>query len=653
MANRLKKLAEVRYTPGTPYQPFVPGYCIQVAYTVPGYQTFDTVYVLDENGQLVRIDGPSTGYVNPSTKYIELCFPAQPEIRGTLATTTYTAITGWNGGARSVDQLDNDGYFEFQIRDVPSGTVVGLSTTDVTTLPSEPTHAVYAHSTTLDIMESGVVVHTAPVAHDYDNTYRIQRIGLTVTYSGPGWSYESLTPAAGARFLDATMYASGEFVDNPTLTLLEFSGTASGSLRSLQGYGYGRQYDGVTTVEAVGSLAAMDGRGYEGTEYAAAYGTLGAMQGEASETPSYAAAYGTLGTLTGEAGVVFVTSGGGTLQALVGVASEGEYNYGGGSLRALTGTADGGYPQVNLIFGIGSFSPMAGASHGLTGEVGTVVATLGALGGWASEGPYAEVFGTLGAMRGYADSGWPVPGETYAQEVMLVGDFFLAQDVQLGSITSSLDVGDFFDDVIIIEDAIYDSLMLSDSVTATQAIEAVIAMSLLLGNDISNLIDSQETSAAGRLIGAEPAQYAVNVLTSALTNYSGFNFTAFASVDQTLYGAKTDGVYRARAGDDDGTGLNAYVDFGTTDFGASTVKSVEAIYLGVATDGELYARMESGTSSRLYRVVPRGDMMRAKPAKGVNARLWNVSLEIVDATEFELDLVEIQVGVSSRRWTSR
>jgi len=45
--------------------------------------------------------------------------------------------------------------------------------------------------------------------------------------------------------------------------------------------------------------------------------------------------------------------------------------------------------------------------------------------------------------------------------------------------------------------------------------------------------------------------------------------------------------------------------------------------------------------------------MRAKPAKGVNARLWNVSLEIVDATEFELDLVEIQVGVSSRRWTSR
>src|SRR3990167_7919592 len=129
MANRLKKLAATSYTPGTPYQPYVPGYCIQVPYTVPGYYSEEIVYTLDEDGNLVRISGNTGGYVTPATIYIETCFPAQPEIRGTLATTTYTAITGWNGGARSVDQLDNDGYFEFQIRDVPSGTVVGLAVT--------------------------------------------------------------------------------------------------------------------------------------------------------------------------------------------------------------------------------------------------------------------------------------------------------------------------------------------------------------------------------------------------------------------------------------------------------------------------------------------------------------------------------------------
>jgi hypothetical protein len=38
-------------------------------------------------------------------------------------------------------------------------------------------------------------------------------------------------------------------------------------------------------------------------------------------------------------------------------------------------------------------------------------------------------------------------------------------------------------------------------------------------------------------------------------------------------------------------------------------------------------------------------------AKGVTGRRWSLSLEVVDATEFELDLVEIMVGINTRRWT--
>lgn len=611
MANRLKKLADARYTPGTPYQPYVPGYCIQVPYTVPGYQTYSTEFVLDQDGNLVVLQ-TSSGFVPPSTRYRQVCFPTQPAIAAVAPTTTYTSVVGWNGGARSIEQLDGDGYFEFQIVDVPSAVVVGLSTGDTSTLPSEPTHAVYAHSTTLDIMESGVVVHTAPVAHDYDNVYRIQRVGLTVTYSGPGWSYESAAPASGARVLDAAIYTSGEYVDNPTLTTLEFSGTAAGS------------------------LAAMQGHGYEGADYAEAYGTLGAM--------------------TGEAGVTFQVTAAGSLAALMGVASEGAYNYGGGSLQPLSGDANGGYPQVSLIFGIGAFPSLVGASHGLTGEVGTVEATLGELGGWASEGPYAEASGSLLPLTGYADSGWSIPGETYSTDVLLVGDFMLAQDVQQGSIADTLEITDTFEDVITIEDAVYDALMLSDSLTVTQALEALINVTLLLGNDLSSLYpvaQDDQPGTAGRLVGGEPAQYAVNVLTNAFTNYSGFGFGSFATANQVLYGAKADGVYRVRQGDDNGTGVDAFVDFGSSTYGTTNVKTLEAVYLGVATDGQLYARLETGLDNRLYRVVQRGDMRRALTAKGVGGRVWNVSLEVIDATEFELDIVEIEVGVTSRRWTSR
>lgn len=652
MANRLKKLAAVSYSPGTPYQPFVAGYCIQVPYEVPGYQSYSTQILVDEDGN-VTILQVSEGYVAPSTRYVEQCFPTQPEVLGVPATTTYTSINGWNGGARSVDQLDGDGYFEFQVRDVPAGIVIGLSLGDTSTLPNEPTHALYLHGTVLDVMESGVVVHTAPIAHDYDNLYRIQRSGLTVTYSTTGWSYESVTQASGARVLDAAIYASGDYVDNPVLSPLDLSGTAAGALEVLQGYGYGRQYDPAASNDAVGTLGAMQGHGYEGADYAEAYGTLGAMSGEASETPSYAAAYGTLGALTGEATQSFVTIASGSLLALSGVASEGEYVYGGGSLAALTGVADGGYPEFSLLYGVGIMAPLNGTAHGLTGEVGAVVATLEPMDGWASEGPYAEIHGTLPMFTGYADSGWPVPGETYLNDVVLVGDFLYAQDVQIGSISDSLEITDTLTVTIGVTDAIFDALMLSDTLTAQQAIDAFIGATLLLGNGISSLYQFDDASAPGRLVGGEPAQYAVNTLTNAFTNYSGFGFGSFATVGQTLYGAKADGIYRVRAGDDDGSTMDAFIDFGSTAFGSTKVKTVESVYLGSSTDGQLYVRMDTGLDSRLYRVIQRGDTMRALTAKGVGSRLWNVSLEIVDATDFELDVIEIQVGVASGRWRSR
>lgn len=608
MANRLKKLAAVSYSPGTPYQPYVPGYCVQSTQTIPGYIESSNQYQLDGSGDLTVVGNPPR-FVPPAPYNVIVCFPAQPEVLGVPATITYLSVNGWNGGARSVGQLDADGYYEFRVNDAPAGVVVGLSIGDTSTLPNEPTHALYVHGAVLEVMESGVVVHTAPIAHDYDNLYRIRRVGLTVTYSTTGWSYESATQASGARILDAAIYASGDFVDNPVLTSLDFSGIAKGA------------------------LGAMQGRGYQGATYAAAYGALGSLTGVATQA--------------------FVTRAAGTLVALTGVASEGEYVYGGGTLAALAGAGDGGYPEFSIIHGVGIMAPLNGAAHGLTGEVGTVVANLKPLSGWASQGPYAELHGTLPMLTGYADSGWPVPGETYSSEVVLVGDFLLAQDVQVGSISDTLSVTDTLSVVIGVSDAIYDALMLSDTLTAQQAIDAFIGASLLLSNGVGSLYQFDDASAPGRLVGGEPAQYAVNTLTNAFTNYSGFGFGSFATVGQTLYGAKADGIYRVRAGDDAGSTLDAFVDFGSSAFDSTKVKTVESVYLGASTDGQLYVRMDTGLDSRLYRVVQRGDTMRALTAKGVGSRLWNVSLEIVDATDFELDVIEIQVGVASGRWRSR
>lgn len=604
MANRLKKLADARYTPGTPGQPYVPGYCTLVPYTVPGYQQVTTQLFLGEDGEL-HIFYTTGAYVPPKTAYRQVCYPSRPYIPAVPPTVTYTAINGWNGGARSVDQLDGDGYVEFQVNSGASATVVGFSSQDLSNLPSEPSHALYIHGSAVDVMESGVVVHTASVSHTYANVYRIERRGLTVTYSSGVWSYTSAAPSSGAVFVDAAMYASGDFIDNPVVESLGNTG------------------------EAAGSLAAMFGHGYEG---------------------AYAEAYGSLGAMTGEAGVIFVTSASGSLQALTGVASDYPYNYGSGALQALAGTGDGGYPEVSLIYGVGVMPSMLGTSVGFTGEVGTAIGSLAAMAGLASEGAYGEVRGTLPALTGYADSGWPIENEKFHQEVFLVGDFYVASNPASGSILDELELTDEFVYGLSVDDVIYDALALSDSLTVEQAIEALIEASLLLGNDLSAAL---RLELPGGVIAGEPVQYAVNVLTGALTTYSGFGFSSFARSGQELYGCKGDGVYRVRHGDDDGDLIQGHVDFGTTDFGSTGVKAVESVYLGVATDGQVVARLVADDGDeRQYRVVQRGPIMRAVTAKGVGGRMWNVALEIIDAREFELDVLEVQVGIS-RRWGSR
>ncbi|MNF00020.1 hypothetical protein D3C80_1987760 [compost metagenome] len=75
------------------------------------------------------------------------------------------------------------------------------------------------------------------------------------------------------------------------------------------------------------------------------------------------------------------------------------------------------------------------------------------------------------------------------------------------------------------------------------------------------------------------------------------------------------------------------------------------MYLGLDTDGEAVVTLRNDGVDRAYRVIPRGPLMRADAARGVTGRQWNLTLEVVDATELTLDGVEQLVAVATRRWT--
>lgn len=609
MANRLQKLAITSYSPGTPYQPAEPARCttstelLPDAYVLSGY-TVVTSY--DTYGHTVLNYVPRFALVPAHYQTTTKCTPAIPAQPGVPSTTTYTAVTGWNAGAHSIDYLVGDGYIKLFVSPSPFGVVFGLASNDSTTLPSEQSHAFYIHGSQVDIMEYGTVVATAVHSHALDDEYRITRRGETVTYTVGAYTRTSLAASAGAVFMDVSMYASGDYVYDPEVVDESNTGAASGALPALTGRAGKIPYGYVT-------------------------GRMARLSGTAVQNPTSIAA--------------------GSLRALTGLSADHPYGEVKGSFPRLTGEIVGGYPQVSIISLVGSFAPLSGYAVGLTGGIGGASGSLQPLQGLAADRVYGEVRGSFRGLTGLASSGWPVPNEAYKIDPVYLVDYFQADDTQFASISSTLELDGYFDAVVEVDAAIYDALMLGDYVSVSQAIEAMIGGGLLLGNGTTSVRGPDVNG--GTVAGYQPLQYAVNVQTSAITTYVNFDFLAYANVGQDLYGAKPDGVYLVRPGSDDGAGINAFIDFGTSTFGSTKVKSVSAAYLGVATDGELYLRMETEDTDKLYRVVQRGHIMRALPSKGIAARQWNVSLEVVDATEFEIDTLEIQVGVSSGRWTSR
>lgn len=603
MANRLIKPGGVQYTPAVPYQPAVPAYCVMEPYTIPAHYTIKTEIFRDPKTGELFILQTSQEWVPESTGYRQVCFDAIPEQQAVPGRAQVTGTVGWDSGARSIAQLDANGAVRFSVVDQAVAVVVGLAAQDVSTLPSEPSHALYIHGTTIDVMEMGVVVHTASIAHDGSNEYSITRNGATVLYSCGAWSYVSKLLSNGAVILDASLYSFGDFVDNP-----EFDTSA-----------------GVATGSGIGAIPLMDGNGYDSASYADGIGRTAAFTG---------VGYGAQ-----------LVTGGGTIGPLLGVGSEStNYTYGVGGFGPLTGTGNGGFPETVVAYGVDAIPPLAGVGVGLVGTVGTGSGAMGPMSGWGGENGYAEGVGVMGPLTGYGVGGAPTPGMIAYFDALGVGDFFLAAGNPVGSAISGLELASNALGVPAAYAVYVDALMVSSTVTMFQSIEASIMSGLLLGNDLSTLLQ----------IEVEPSQYAVNVLNGALTTYVNFGFDAFTRAGQQLYGSKSDGVYMVRPGDDNGLPIRAIVDFGQYTYGSNTIKSIEAVFLGLSTDGQVYLRMRADDGQeRVFVARERGPSFRVNGSKGIGGRKWNITLEVVDATDMVLDTVEHCIFDTKRRWTSQ
>lgn len=141
--------------------------------------------------------------------------PAKPFIQTVAPRLDVTPNYGWNAGANSIDELDDDVKLSFTM-DGAVGVVVGLTNTrgDVTDY-TRMTHALYFHMTPtgqllFDVMEEGLVVGSS-TPYVRGDAFEIRRAGGQVTYWYDGSVVRtSRKTSSGVVLVGSTLYASGD-----------------------------------------------------------------------------------------------------------------------------------------------------------------------------------------------------------------------------------------------------------------------------------------------------------------------------------------------------------------------------------------------------------------------------------------------------------
>lgn len=609
----LRKQPLLVFVPEIPAIPARPAYC-NTQQVFAGYaggsgsklesgggssrSTSNGVPYLDANGNVsyqgLINGGGSVGAGSgrrPIYKNVTTCYPAVAGVPGTPGRIDQASSIGWNAGARSVQALPTDGFFQCRIPVSPSGVIVGLSDGRYVHSYGHASHALVVRKTGMAPLSRGKEL-AEPVPLAPGALVRFERSNGTVRLFVDGdLFYTFAEPARGQLFADVTLYGLSDFVSEPKIGGL--GAWVEGVIPTPQG------------VLGVGSRSGIDGR---------------------------------MPLFTLEALGRLVEGVQGMAPALVGVLGESGYSRVSGRVPAMTLTARAGVPEAVESGVLGYVPPMELFALSLTGGVGGVDGTIPTPNGKASEGAYAFVDSVWGGS--YKLTAWApyLPDNVHdGGDVIFAADFGGLDNVVMFIVHDGIQISDHVDLVLLINLEAYEYMGVGDHATLGGVIQ-LLAMERVAINS------------SARAARQEALQYAVNVMTGALTTYQNFGFTQFARVGGETYAIRPDGLYCLRGDTDNGETLRALIDFGASDYGTAQGKRVAHIYAGVTTDGEVYVRVTPDDGAeRCYRAVGDSPEFRAPVAKGLKARHWRVRLELTDATYADVDNIEVELGVSQRR----
>jgi len=606
MANRLRKHVEVAFVQeATPARPAVAESWNTVCTRyltgwnrVRRTQRVDGGFRVTADGKLVSIPSRTVTVYVLEPVYRQECTTyysaAQPYVPATPRTVWYRGDNKWDGGARSIESQTGDLKFTFYVPRSPLGVVCGLSNGAKVRSFDHVAYGFLAQKDQpLRILERGRVVVALPAV---DVAARpklsVVRVGDTITYEVDGEvAYTSAVKTRDVLYAEATLYNIVDFVEDPV-----FAPLANGSVR-------GRVPPPVGTIHQVG---------YAGVGGLIPLPVLSALSTER---------YGVSGRVPTPTPTVFDAAyavlGGAVPTPALAVAGLGE----------LVGVAGGGgrTPSVSVAMRV------------LEGHLATVEAQAPAPLGLISSGPLAAVYGFVpppDSMGSFAII--DTPTSVAASDPVVIGDYAIIDYPLMIATLDGVGVVSTLELTLVAQASVMDALNIGDSVAMSGSLFASLFESLHIVTDIGS----------ARRTGTE---YAVNIVSGALSEYQGFGFTQYARVGQQLWGCRPDGLYRL-GGD---VAMDALVDFGTIDLGNQNLKRLSTAFIGVRTDGQVFLRVTTDGVERVYSAVGRDDMRKVQLARGVSARNWSMQLQVTDASYASLDSVEFEIGISQRKTGGR
>ena len=308
-----------------------------------------------------------------------------------------------------------------------------------------------------------------------------------------------------------------------------------------------------------------------------------------------------------------------------------------GEVADVVLSAQAGFSSVEAS-GISFVMDMAGSAVASSIIGGDVLDEL-PLYAIGAEDEYGDCAGEVADIDVLAVDTGEAPGTGSYTEGLYLRDRYAADPVVYALLADNLSVGDLIEVLIALDASLLDTLVVLDETDATSVLYALISAGITVSDD------------AG-VNKAALLQYATNVITGAVARYSGFGFKGFCSVGMETFGWKSDGLYKIGADTDDGEFIAATIDFAADDFDTAQRKRMDAVFFGISTDGQMFAKVtdDHGVSTT-YRVMERGSEARANVRRGDSSRYWRLQLQVVDATYVELDNIEWVVGATGRRTT--